>query len=262
MARLRQKQLRYGLTSGVLAFAAGWAAIAILLPKSAIVDYPRWQTSLWVYLGAHLVELSDSYLGGVGFDTINAFELVDLSGLIYLIPVATASIAGFYTCYKMNSTRIKHNISNAMAAGMGYFLAGLAAMLLADIRPSISMVLVLAFVAGLGIWLGSTILGILTRGIPFIGIASLGGIAAIGIIIVVGGVAILSAIWGLMGVAFAAPGGAGAIVGVSRQLERRGRGYDTQFSRTRGLQSFIKEYWMLIFVIVIIGGALTIGLTK
>lgn len=261
MARHRSKQLRYGLTSGVLSFAAGWAAIAILLPSSALADYPRWQSTIWAYLGAHLVRVSDVYFGGVGLQTVQPLKLVELPEFVYIIPLTAAGAAGFYTCYAMNSSRLKHNVSNAMSAGMGYFSAGLVAMVIADVRPSISLIIIIALVVGGAIWLGSTALGFLTGGIPFFGIASFGGIATVGLLIIVGGMAILSAILGLVMVGFLAPTVAGGLVGVSRHLERRGRKFASQFSRTHGLRSFLAEYWKVILATAIVTVALYIGLT-
>lgn len=261
MARLRRKRHRYGLTSGILAFAAGWAAITLILPNSALSAFPRWKTSLWVYLGTHFVRLSDVFFGGVGLNTVQPVDVVGLQSNVFAIPVAAAGLAGLYTCYEINSTRIKHNIENAMTAGTGYFLCGLAAMILADVRPEVSMILIIALVVGGGIWLGSTVLGFLTGGLPFIGIASLGSIAAIGILMLMGGIAILSAILGLVAISFIAPGLAGALVGISRQLERRGRRHDSRFSRSHGLYSFAHEYWKVIVATGLIAVALFVGLT-
>ena len=92
------------------------------------------------------------------------------------------------------------------------------------------------------------------------GIASLGGIVAIGLLIILGCIAILSAILGLVIVAFAVPTFAGSLVGESRQLERRGRKYDTRFSRVQGLRSLLSEYWKVIIATIVISVGLFIGL--
>ena len=69
-------------------------------------------------MGARLVRLSAVYFGDVGLQAVQPLEMVNLPEFAYLIPVIFAWAAGFYTCYAMKSTRLKHNISNAMSAGM------------------------------------------------------------------------------------------------------------------------------------------------
>ena len=70
-------------------------------------------------MDAHLVRLSADYFGDLGLQTVQPLEMVNLQEFAYLIPVIFAWAAGFYTCYAMKSTRLKHNISNAISAGMG-----------------------------------------------------------------------------------------------------------------------------------------------
>lgn len=260
--RLRQKRLRYSLSSAFLSFAAGWAVIAILMPPNVFSDFPRWQTSLWTFLGAHYVRISDVHFGGAGFRLVDPVAAAQIPDYVYLVPVAAVSASAIYTCYHLKSTRIKHNLSNALASGMSYFLIGLAVIVLTDAQPPISMLLVLALVVGGGIWIGSNIMGFLTQGFPFIGIASLGGIAAIGILIILGGVAILSAIIGLVLTSFGVAATVGVGFGVSRRLEKRGRKGGSKFTRSHGFKTLVVDYWKVLLMSGIIGIALYVGLTK
>ncbi|WP_336136897.1 hypothetical protein [Natronomonas amylolytica] len=263
MARYRRKQLRYGVSSGVLAFIAGWAVVALTMPTGVFESTPRWQSTLWVYLGAHLVELSDSHTGGYGFDSVQPVEIVGFPDIIYLLPVIAVAVAAGYTCYNLYSTRIKHNVSNGLAAGTGYFLTGLVAMFVSNIKPSISIILLFALILGGGIWIGSTLLGYLSGGLPFFGVASLGTIVAVGILVLLGGIAIVASIRGLILMAFGGSIAVGVVVGVSRQLERKGNRYsrDVELPRIRGLQLFVENYWFQILVLVLVAAALIYGIS-
>lgn len=260
MSRIRRKQARYGLASGALAFTAGWAVAAFLTPETVFEQYPRWRTTIWMYLGAHYVELSTTHTGGLGLATIQPLDVAEIPQYIYYVPILVTAVSAFYTCYNFNSTRIKHNISNAFAAATGYVLIGFLAMVLADPRPSFTMMLLIALVIGGGIWLGSSLLGSLTRGVPFFGVASLGTVAMLGILFLLGGVALLSVVWGLLAIPFGAAGVAGTVVGLSRRLKRRGDRYDVRFPRLRGLQSLLADFWLELIVSMIVVAALLVGL--
>jgi hypothetical protein len=246
--------MRLGLVTGLLAFCAGWAIIALLAPQD-VFDAPRWQHTLWMYLGANTVELNQGLLAQ---RAVQPVSVADLPEYVYLIPVLAVGVASAYLCSEIQSSRLKHNISNSMAAGAGYFLTALVAMVLSDIQPGISFLLVLALLAGGGLWIGSTLIGALGRGIPFLGIASLGTVVAVGVLVILGGVAVLSVIQGLVMVSFAPAAVVGAGFGVSRSLENRGR--QAEYPRVAGLREFLEDSWKetLATVLVVIG--LAIGL--
>lgn len=263
MYRHRRKQLRYGISSGILTFTAGWAIIALILPTTVFEPVPRWKSTLWVFLGTNLIELSDSYTGGLGLNTVQPVEIAGLPSEIHLLPILAVTTAAGYTCYQLRSTRVKHNVSNALAAGAGYFLTGLVAMYISNIQPAISSLLLIAFFVGGGIWIGSTLLGYLSGGLPFLGIASFGSIAAVGILVLLGGMAIVSTILGLIIIAFGVAVVVGSSFGVSRQLRRRGSRYsnDVRFPRLRGLQLVLEKHWFPIIVVAIVVAALIYGIS-
>jgi hypothetical protein len=227
--------MRLGLVTGVLAFCAGWAVIALLAPQG-VFNAPRWQNTLWMYLGANTVTLNTGVLGQ---NTIQPVSEAELSEFVYLVPVIAVGVAGSYICSQIQSSRLKHNISNSMAAGTGYFLAALVAMVLSDIRPGISFLLIIALVLGGGLWIGSTLIGALSNEIPLIGIASLGTVVAVGLLVILGGVEILSVIQGLVLISFARAVVVGAGFGLSRRLEQRGR--HSEYPRLAGVRHFLKD---------------------
>lgn len=256
MGRYQQKRMRLGLLSGGLAFCAGWAAIALLAPQ-AVFDAPRWQNTLWMFLGANTVTLNQ---GMFGQEAVQPVAVAELPEFVFLLPVMAVAFASAYVCYHIRTNRVKQNVSNAMAAGTGYFLTALVAMVISDIRPTITVILVIALALGGGLWVGSTVIGALGQGIPFFGIASLGTVVAVGVIVIFGGLAILSVIQGLIVVTFAPSAVVGAGFGVSRHLE--GRGGRSDYPRVSGLKEFFEESWKETVVVSLIFLSLIIGLTR
>lgn len=264
MQRVQRRQIRYGIIAGVLAFIGGWAITAYFTPLSVFPEYPRWQVTLWVYLGILSVELSDSHTGGLGFGTQSVGDIAPtipinlLQGAVVLL----VAIAALYACHEISQTsRLKYCLQNALSAGTGYFFAVVGAMIISGMRPEITFVLMTGLVVGGGIWVGSSFVGGLTRGLPFIGIASLGTVAMIGIFLIIGGVAILSELLGPIVVSF----GVSAVVGIgvdgSRIIEKHGKqgGADT-FPRLNGLYSLVKNNVEIIVVSIVVFIGLFIGL--
>jgi hypothetical protein len=176
--------------------------------------------------------------------------------------VVAVALAAAYTCHEMNSTRVKHNVSNAMSAATGYFLTALLAMVMTDMRPSISMILGIGLLVGAAIWIGSSVLGFFSRGVPFIGVASLGTIAALGIFILMGGVAIFAVVDGLIAIAFGTAVVVGGIFGSSRRLDRIGRRKANRFNRLYGIKSVLEENWKELLAITIVLTVLILGVSN
>jgi hypothetical protein len=209
-----------------------------------------------MYLGANTVELNPGILGQ---RIIQPVRFADLPEIVYLIPFAAVGVAGSYICSEIHSPRVKHNISNSMAAGAGYFLTALVAMVISEIRPGITFLLGVALLLGGGLWVGATLIGALGGGIPFLGIASLGTVVTVGVLVILGGVAIISVIQGLIIVSFAPAAIVGAGFGFSRQLEQRGRRSD--YPRITGLRLFLEKSWKETLVTVLVLLGLSIGLS-
>lgn len=259
MARYRQKRLRMGLSSGALAFSAGWAVVSLIAPES-VFEAPWWKSTLWMYLGANFVML-DVTQGA--FAAQNIVQPVDVAGLpdaVYLLPVIGVGLASAYVCHNLRSTRLKHNVPNAIAAGTSYFLTGLIAMVVSDIQPGLTAILGIALLLGAGLWVGSNVIGALGSGIPFFGVASLGSVLALGVLVLLGGIAVLSVVIGLVLVSFVPAVIVGAGFAVSRRLKRKGRRSD--YPRITGLQKVVQESWMEILVAGGVVIALAFGLTR
>lgn len=236
--------------------------MALFVSDTGFTQNPRWQATLWVFLGAHFISLSTVHIGGLGIDTIQPFEVANAPEILHFVPVVMVALAAGYTCTQLNSTRIKHNISNAFSAGTGYFLAGLLAMVITDIQPSVTAILSIGLIVGAAIWLGSSFVGFFARGIPFIGIASLGTIAALGILLVMGGIAILSAVDTLVAISFGTAIIVGSMSGVSRRLDRRGQRANAEYTRVYGMKMLLEENWKEILIVVIVLVMLLVGVTN
>lgn len=264
MRRNQRRQIKWGVVSGLLAFAAGWAIAAYLTPLSLMPEKPRWQVTLWVYLGIHSVELSDIHTGGLGLGSNSINEIaptfpVDLLQVAVAVLVIMASV---YACYKISNThRLKYCIHNALSVGTGYFFAVLGAMIISDMQPTITLILFLGLMVGGGIWIGSSLIGAVTRGLPFIGIASLGTVTMIGIFLIIGGIAIIGELLGPIIVSFGIPILVGMGVSTNRKVKIHGerQGADT-FPRIRGIQSLLKKNVEIIVATIIILVGLFIGL--
>jgi len=108
---------------------------------------------------------------------------------------------------------------------------------------------------------GSTIISSSTGGLPFIGITSLGTVAAVGFVVLVGGAAVLSAIGGLVAVALVPPVLVGTAAGSIRRLEKIG-GRGRKDGYLRGLKLVAEKYWLGILATVAVFGLLAAVLTN
>jgi hypothetical protein len=261
MRRHRQKTLRYGLASALFAFLAGLAITAFLVPETPFRNAPRWKGVLWVYLGAHSVELSTVHTGGAGLETVQPLDITQTPALISAVPPVTAAAASFYTCSQVSTTRIKQNLSNAVSAGMGYFLIALLAILVSDARPGVSLIIGIALLIAAGLWLGSSFISAFSGGMPFISIASFGTVAALGVLLLMGGIAIVSAIWGVVAVSFGAAAVVGVGVGANRHMKKLGDRQGADFSRLHGIRIWLKENWLETIIVIAVLTALFVGLS-
>jgi len=245
-----------------VAFAAGWAASILLIPETPFTEQPRWRSTLWLYLGFHGIPLSDIHLGGMGFGTEQPTTLVENSEALRYLPLAAVGCAGAYTTKQISTRSIKNTVSNALTAGSAYFLAALIAIVATDMRPGISLLLVVGGGIAGAAWLGSTFLSTFTRGIPFIGITSLGTLIGVGFLVIAGGAALLSILWELIAIAYAGPAIAGILIGTERSLRSDGRTRNSDWPRLASIKYHFRENWIEIVVSAGVVAALYLGLTN
>lgn len=252
---------KYALCSGLLAFVAGWAIIAVLTPDGTFPGSPRWKSSLWLYLGAHGIPLSDIYLGGTGFNSTQPLSLIDSELPYRYVPPLAVAGAAIYTNTKFSSPKIKRSVSKTLDAGSAYFLAALIAMVAADMQPGISMILLIAGGVAGAAWVGASFLRTITRNIPFIGVTSLGTILGLGLLLIVGSAAILTMLWQLVAIAFGTAAVTGAVAGVERKARRDGKRINDEWPRTALLKQELKRNWIELVVVTGIFALLYAGVT-
>jgi hypothetical protein len=252
---------RHAFLSGSLAFVAGWAVVAVLAPDGVFSGVPRWRSSLWLYLGAHGIPLSDIYLGGTGFSSTQPLNTIDSSVPFRYIPLAAVIGAAVYTGSKFSSTKIKRSVSRTFDAGSAYFLAALAAMVASDIQPGVSTILLIAGVVAAAAWLGSSFLGTFTRDIPIIGVASLGTILSLGIVLVIGSAAVLTMLWQLVAISFGAAAVAGVATGAERKARKEGKRMSDEWPRAALVKHRLRENWLELGIVLLIFGLLYAGVT-
>jgi hypothetical protein len=253
----RRKKAKLGLLAGVLAFVAGWAVVALLAPDN-IFGVERWKGTLWIHLGSHFVDLTVDGRG-LGPPTYGqAVKIAEMPSFLYALPVVFVFVASVYVSHEIGGQKLKHYVSNAMAAGMGYFVAALLAMIASDMQPSLSQILLIGVGVAAAVWLGSTLLGFLRNGVGFIGVTSLGTIFAIGALVLLGGVAVAVQIRGIVAVSFVPAIVGGLVVGGEYRARKLGR--HSEYPRTAGTRRWLGANWTWVLAVTVVGVALVIGL--
>lgn len=262
MRRNRRKKRYSALFSGVIAFAAGWAISTILIPETPFAGTERWKSTLWLYLGAHGIPLSNVHLGGTGFDTRQPLTLVESPLIVRYIPLIVVTCAGAYTTTQISSIQFKTTVSNALAAGSAYFLTALVAVVITDMQPGISMLLLIGGGIAAAAWVGSSFLRAATRGFPFFGVISLGTLLGLGFLFVAGGAALLSMLWELVAISYAGAALAGVLIGTERSLRSDGKRRSSEWPRIASAKYRMRENWTEIIAVIVVGVLLFFALTN
>lgn len=260
MRRNRRKKLYYALFSGIIAFVAGWAISTIVIPEAPFPGTERWRSTLWIYLGAHGIPLSDVHLGGAGFNSTQPLELVENPSIVKYIPLIVVGCAGAYTTHQISSRKIKKTVSNALAAGSAYFLTGITAVILTDMQPGISMLLLIGGGIAAAAWIGSSFLRAATRGFPIFGVTSLGTLLGLGFLFVAGGFALLSVLYELVAISYAGAAIAGILIGTERSLRFDGKRRSSDWPRIASAKHRARENWMEITLVTAVSGLLYLAL--
>ncbi|WP_193308544.1 hypothetical protein [Halorubrum halophilum] len=262
MRNYRQKRLNYALFSGVIAFVAGWAISTILVSETTFAGAERWRSTLWIYLGAHGIPLSDVHLGGTGFNSRQPLSLVGSPSVVRYIPPILVTIAGAYTTSQISSRKLKRTVSNALTAGSAYFLIAVVAVVATDMQPGISVLLLIGGGIAAATWIGSSFLRTATRGLPFFGVTSLGTLLGLGFLFVAGGAALLSMLWKLVAISYAGTALAGILIGTERSLRFDGMRRNSEWPRLASARYRVRENWLEIVLMVAVGLLLYFALTN
>jgi hypothetical protein len=247
MRRLRKRQLKYGVTSGVFVFGVLWLIAALTMPQEPPGDLPRWKASLWLLLGIHFIEIVVD-TGPFTTGTVDVTQLSEapLDWLRIAPPVAVAG-ASFYAARKISQTRrLTYNLENAATVLVGYLPLLIIAFIISDANPQLETALTLVSIVAVAIYIGSAVLSKLTGRLPFFGVTSLGTILLVGLIAVAVAIEVVLAFAGALA---AAAGGvtAGAV----------GAYY---FSGGDGVLSFLRRHAAVLVLLVALSGGLYLTL--
>lgn len=204
--RLEKRRVVYGSIIGAGTFLVGVLLVWLTAPVSEVSDLPEWRAALLVFLDANAVALDS---GASSTVTQNLPSL----GIGWVLPVLLVSLGTVLTVNAVSGTsRLRYMVENGSPFLYGYLGIGLIGLLESGARPGIALFTGLVLFLGVAIFVGSTVTGKLTRGLPFLGIASLGLVIVLGMIFVLVGLAILDA---MLPMVFVTVLGVGAGVGLS-----------------------------------------------
>lgn len=201
--RVRQRQLTYGLAFGSSAFLAGLLVAILVTPQSVLSGVARWKAATWVFFSAHFMPIQTAV-----FTRVDVIAQVPALQSLRVVPILLTTAGGLATVLAVGYTpRFTHILQNSAAVIVGYVASGVVVFIASGARPGVALIVVGAAVIGAAAYIGATLTQSLTADLPVFAVTSLGGIVAIGLLVLVGGVAVLSAFLPLVGIA-----GAGAVV--------------------------------------------------
>lgn len=202
---IRRYQLQYGTLWGVIAFLVGLAATFLVVPPD-LLNVEKWRTAAWIFLNAHGIPIAGiRVLGfsGIGRN-VNLIEATDQLRALYTLPPILVTLAAVLTGDSLRyTTRPKYVVQNCAGAIAGYIGAALVTILASGARPEVAFVILLAGLLGGGLFVGSTVASRLTGGLSVFGVTTLGGLAAIGLAIILGGITVITALAPIFAIATA-----------------------------------------------------------
>lgn len=202
---IRRYQLKYGTLWGAAAFLIGLGATYLVIPPD-LLDIEKWRTAAWFFLNANGIPIAGirvSGLSGIG-SNVNLIETTGQLRALYTLPPLLFTLSAVLTGDSLRyTTRPKYVVQNCAGAITGYIGAALVTVLASGARPVIAIIVLLAGLLGGGLFIGSTVADRLTGGLPVFGVTTLGGLAAIGLAIILGGITVITALAPIFAIAFA-----------------------------------------------------------
>lgn len=202
---IRRYQLQYGILWGASAFLVGLAATFLVAPPD-LPDVEKWRTAAWIFLNAHGIPIAGiRVLGFSGIGrSVNLIEATDQLRALYTLPPILITLAAVLTGDSLRyTTRAKYLVQNCAGAIAGYIGAALVTIVASGARPGVAFVILLGGLLGGGLFIGSTVANKLAGGLPIFAVTSLGGLAAIGLAIILGGITVITALAPILAIALA-----------------------------------------------------------
>lgn len=190
--RLEKRRVIYGSTIGAGTFVMGILLVWLTAPVEQISGLAGWRTALWIFLEANGVVLEPGAKASP-FLTSTATNIPKLR-IKWAFPVLLVSLGTILTVSGVSGTgRLQYMIENGSAVLYGYLGMGLVALLESGARPAIAGFTAIILFIAVATFVGSTVFEKITGGLPFFGVASLGLIIVLGMIFVLVGMTILTA---------------------------------------------------------------------
>jgi hypothetical protein len=193
---IRRHQLLYGSLWGAVAFSAGLLATFLVIPPG-LLDVEKWRTAAWLFLNANWIPIAGIRVMGIsGIGTnVNVINATGQLRPLYALPPLLVTLAALLTGDSLGyTTRPWHVVQNCAGAIAGYLGAALITILASGARPAVAVVILLGGLLGGGLFIGSTVANRLTGGLPVFGVTTLGGLAAIGLAVILGGATVITAL--------------------------------------------------------------------
>jgi hypothetical protein len=191
--RLEKRRAVYDSIIGVGVFVAGVLFTWFTTSVEQISELASWRAAVWTFLEANGVVLEPGAKASPLL-TSAATELPQLR-IGWVLPFLLVSLGAVLTASGVSGTsRLQYMLENGSTVLYGYVGVGLIALLESGARPAIAGFTAIILFFAVATFVGSTALEKLTGGLPFFGVASLGLVIIVGMILVLVGVAILTAI--------------------------------------------------------------------
>lgn len=191
--RLEKRRVIYGSTIGAASFIVGVLLIWATTTGGQTSGLSEWRAAVWIFLEANGVVLEPGARVSPIF-TSTATNLPKLR-IGWVFPVLLVALGTILTVSGVSGTaRFRYMAENGATVLYGYLGVGLVALLESGARPAIAGFTAIILLLGVATFVGSTVIGKLTGGLPFFGVASLGLIIVLGMVIVLVGAALLTAI--------------------------------------------------------------------
>lgn len=190
--RIEQRRVAYGTVIGAGAFIIGVILVWLTMPVEQVSGLADWRAALWVFLDVNGINLEPT---STGFALLSsAAPDVPKLNIGWAFPFILVAIGAILSASGVSGTsRFRYMMENGGTVLYGYLGIGLIATAESGARPAIAGITAILLLFVVVIYVGSTITQKITGGLPFIGIASLGTIAVVGLIFVFAGIAIIEA---------------------------------------------------------------------
>jgi hypothetical protein len=190
--RLERRRVVYGTVIGAGAFIIGVFSVWFTAPVREVSGLADWRAALWVFLDANGIVLEPTATGSALLSA-TAPEVPELR-IGWVLPLALVALGAVLTASGVSGTsRFRYMVENGSTVLYGYLGFGLIAVAESGARPAVAGLIAIVLFLVVILYVGGTVTQKITGDLPFIGVASVGTIAALGLIFVLAGLTVIQA---------------------------------------------------------------------